>query len=831
MDIHSGAVKLVASQSATAEPGMPGASGEPPRLRVFPRDAVDEGGQPPRPQTDRGTGSPNDVIQSGLALTDQALCSAANFLSFALVGRVLGDEGLGVYSLGVTVAFLMLAVQQCLVSAPYTVFAARLHGRRKAAYAGSTFLQLLLVCGGVSGVSAVAAGVLLLCGAAEAASLAGVLAAALPFLLLRDYGRRHLFAHLRVGAAVIYDAVGGAAQMAALIGLAYTGRLTPGTAFLALAAGNIVVCLPWLAATMRTFRFSRRRLRRHAASNWMFGRWAFGARTVSVLTGYAPHWLLAGLVGVAATGVFSAYYTLVMAVNPLRVAMENLLAPKTARAFRQHGAAGLARLVWTSTFWLGGAVAIAGVGLIAGGDFVVRWIYVDEAFGGHLLTLTLLALGAVVDAVTVPADNGLRAMNRAGGDLSGVRRRTRLDGRARRSRYRPVRHCRSGRRGAGRPTAASGVVARGVSGGDLRRPPQGGRPMTWIAKPIAKLSSEELLRWNELLCANPALVSPFFRPEYAQIVAKSRADVEVAVHHHRGEITAFWPFQRQWRTTARPVGGSLCDFQGPISAGAASTWEPAELLSGCQLRAWDFDHLYPADALFADHCWTRHPSPFIDLSRGFEAYAVNQRQARRREPRDTQRVLRRIAQTQGEVTFCYDDRSPDTFEALRQWKSDQYRRTLLIDLFSYPWIIATLRNFWDLTDGPVRGLLSSLRVDGKLVAVHLGLLTPTVLHAWFPAYHVSRSELSPGRLLYLHLFQEAAARGVRRVDFALGDSQFKRSWKSGADEVAEGTLRRSGWASLAARGLFNAKQVARQSPLRTSAGTLYRKARIVLGYE
>ena len=140
--------------------------------------------------------------------------------------------------------------------------------------------------------------------------------------------------------------------------------------------------------------------------------------------------------------------------------------------------------------------------------------------------------------------------------------------------------------------------------------------------PIA-LTPEHLAAWADIQRADAALDSPYFRPEFTQAVAAVRGDVEVGVLEEGGEPVGFFPFQRGRRNVARPVGGMMSDFHGVVVRQGVA-WDPRQLLRGCGLSAWHFDHLIAAQEPFRPHHWSVAPSPYIDLSQGWEGYRSEQ---------------------------------------------------------------------------------------------------------------------------------------------------------------------------------------------------------------
>src|SRR5690606_23496280 len=81
----------------------------------------------------------------------------------------------------------------------------------------------------------------------------------------------------------------------------------------------------------------------------------------------------------------------------------------------------------------------------------------------------------------------------------------------------------------------------------------------------------------------------------------------------------------------------------------------------------------------------------------------------------------------------------------------------------------------------------TLRVDGRLAAVHLGLRTERTLHWWIPAYNPDFAQYSAGAILLRRLAEESARRGILRLDLGKGRERYKSSFASGSVPVATGS--------------------------------------------
>lgn len=338
------------------------------------------------------------------------------------------------------------------------------------------------------------------------------------------------------------------------------------------------------------------------------------------------------------------------------------------------------------------------------------------------------------------------------------------------------------------------------------------------------LTSDHIAAWSQMLAEDPALDSPFFRPEFTQAVAAVRDDVEVALLEDAGRTVGFLPYQRDAGNVGRPVGGYMSDFQGLILK-PGTECSPTDLIRGCGLRAWQFDHLLTSQARFRPYHWLTAASPYMDLSRGFDAYRAGRVNTSSDELSQTQRKIRKVQREVGPLRyepFCTD---LDILKTLFDWKMQQYRRIKVINYLQPDWTRALVDRLVRLRDNTFRGMLSALYLGDRLAAARFGIRSNGVLHGWIMAYDVSLAKYSPGSILLLETAKSAPELGVHRIDLGKGTEQYKQQFMSGAIQVAEGSVDLRTVSAAIRRGWRCTRELVRASPLRAPAQYLIRNAR------
>jgi O-antigen/teichoic acid export membrane protein len=343
-----------------------------------------------------------------LAILDQAILSGTSFLTTVLIGRAAGPEELGLYSLGFTLSVLILIVQESLVAAPYTVFAQRLHGAARAEYAGSALAHhgmLAILAAAALIVAAVAVG------AGGLGPVLGVLAVAVPFALLRDFGRRLCFAHGRMRAALVLDAATSLLQMLGLVAVMAGGWATAVAAQAVVGVACAVTAVGWLVAARADFAWRRETVAAELRRSWAFGKWVTAGQVVATVHGFALYWLLALVEGPTATGALVACMQLVMLSNPFLLGLSNALGPVAARAYADGGPAAVRGVATRAALVLGAGMGAFAVAVVVLGGVAMERLYGAE-YAGQEPILAVLAAALLAGGFSVAADHGLRALAR-----------------------------------------------------------------------------------------------------------------------------------------------------------------------------------------------------------------------------------------------------------------------------------------------------------------------------------------------------------------------------------------------------------------------------------
>ncbi len=357
----------------------------------------------------------SDTFSQGVcAILDQAVTSGGRFVSTILVGRACGADGLGLYSLGMSVAMIALAIQHSLITAPYTAFVHRRTGKSsQQRYAGSMLTAwILLAC--VIGLISLAASVILSTQRIEGrlSTLLTVLSIGIPILLLREFIRQLAFAKLQFKAALLVDSLAAFLQTAFLLVLSYRGQLTPGSAWLAIVSAYGMTCAVWFLISQGTFLVRKKDFIQDISQNWRFGRWDLASSVLMNCQLYLMHWCLALWVGVEATGVYAACATVLLFANPIIMGLGNFLMPRVSRTLSTEGIDAMAHVVRKATMVLAGAMTFFSIFAVTLGGFALSIFFGLETTAVHRVVISLLAASATVGSIGIGPEWALLAMQK-----------------------------------------------------------------------------------------------------------------------------------------------------------------------------------------------------------------------------------------------------------------------------------------------------------------------------------------------------------------------------------------------------------------------------------
>jgi CelD/BcsL family acetyltransferase involved in cellulose biosynthesis len=330
---------------------------------------------------------------------------------------------------------------------------------------------------------------------------------------------------------------------------------------------------------------------------------------------------------------------------------------------------------------------------------------------------------------------------------------------------------------------------------------------------IETLGEAEWTTWRAILAANPALASPYFRPEFARVAGGVSPRAAVAVFSRGGETVGFFPHQRRGGAM-QPLAAPMNDYHGVIAfPGMAPTLEEAAGALGAtrlNLTAW-----VGPTALGEDRRTVQ-----VELGdAGYGGWYAERRATHGKFFKDKERARRSMEAELGALRVERNLRDPAMLDWLIDLKRDQYRRTGRHDIFACGWTADLLQALLKEDGNGFGASMAALWAGDRLTAVEYSLHAGDQYHFWFPGYEPSLSRCSPGILLSLDTMRLASDHGYRTFDFGFEGEHYKKYFCNGFKLVREAVVLRPGLGatmSQAAVGALNLAGGGRGERLRTS---------------
>jgi O-antigen/teichoic acid export membrane protein len=369
------------------------------------------GGRPWKPISSWRTAAASWAGKGVLALADQGLIAASNFLLALLLARQLVPAQYGAYALALEVFLLLAVFYSSFVLEPMSVFGPSTYRDCMPEYLGVilrvhlwiTVTTMVLVGG--------AAWLIHEFGGADAlaVAMAGV-AVAGPCVLLFWVARRAFYIKLAPGSAVLGAVVYCAVILAGLLLCYREHLLSPMVAFVLMAGASLITAPALLLKLKPALRpvSGSPSTAEVAHCHWTYGRWALASSGASWAMGAVFYFSLTSFHGLAAAGEFKALLNLSSPASQGFAALSLLSLPYASRIHHAYGRGGVSRLTERLTLLYMGGTAVYFAILILLREPVLRWLYAGrylEVAGlvPWVAVALVLRIGATAQAIPLRA--------------------------------------------------------------------------------------------------------------------------------------------------------------------------------------------------------------------------------------------------------------------------------------------------------------------------------------------------------------------------------------------------------------------------------------------
>ncbi len=308
---------------------------------------------------------------------------------------------------------MLLGTQDSLITKPYSV---QLHepSGASAEHVFSVFILAVMLSVVAAITTAMAA---LLASAFDTfhgmIETALVLAAATPFILMREFSRRYAFAHLAIVHALVIDLCVAVPMLILIATLGMSGQLSASNTFAVMGITCGVASIGWFYLIRDQFGLNLSQLYPVLRRSWKMGKWFLSSQLAMQIQGYVTPWTILFIAGTIATGIYTACTTIVAFANPLLFGYFNVLLPRFVLTLRQEGVAALRRQACLAALLLAAIMGAFSLIVFAFGGVVMQLLFQGDYYSGYGELLTVLALASLAGSVGVPASLALAAAGHA----------------------------------------------------------------------------------------------------------------------------------------------------------------------------------------------------------------------------------------------------------------------------------------------------------------------------------------------------------------------------------------------------------------------------------
>lgn len=310
-----------------------------------------------------------------------------------------------------------------------------------------------------------------------------------------------------------------------------------------------------------------------------------------------------------------------------------------------------------------------------------------------------------------------------------------------------------------------------------------------------ELSSDDVALWRAHQAADPTLASPYFSPEWAQLIGAARDDARVCVLQ---DGAGFFAVQRLSRFAAMGAGAPIADYQGVVGLPGLPV-DAAAICHALEVGRIDLTHVPAGQAILRGAVAGSEGSWIAETFGARELYEAALKSRRSEFVRQTDKKQRKFEREYGPAEFRAVSSERADFEALLTWKNAQLAQSGQPKIWATPWVRQTLDACFARREARFGGALFTLKLDQKLVAAAFTLRSVRALNLWLIAHDEAYNAYSPGVQLTRMIIGWAADNGLAEVDFGPGDYQYKRQLATTQRMLERGAVARPSWSGAVRR--------------------------------
>lgn len=340
------------------------------------------------------------VRKSGIAVIDQALLSALNFLIAIILIKTVAKAEFGYYSILYPIALFAISIQNAIVNTPFTVLLASKKNAARRSYIASLFYGQVITVLPLLCLALLIIALLRWWGFDSMQSwLGAALCVAMAGMLCREFLRCYYYAQEQPQNVLKMD-IYYIAVYFTLIALAYTyAKMSVPTVFLIITLSSLLVATPIIYR--QRWSFQRIAISESFRENWKFGRWTLLGVLVTHIQTYGYLYLLGALLSSTAVAEVSASRLLMMPLVFIHAGWSRVSIPhgsklreqgQMSRVFKEQAIFSLVAVVAISVY-----VAI----LLSLSGFLKNFLFSEE----YAKSFEFLVFWAAIFVVAITASN------------------------------------------------------------------------------------------------------------------------------------------------------------------------------------------------------------------------------------------------------------------------------------------------------------------------------------------------------------------------------------------------------------------------------------------
>ncbi len=319
----------------------------------------------------------------------------------------------------------------------------------------------------------------------------------------------------------------------------------------------------------------------------------------------------------------------------------------------------------------------------------------------------------------------------------------------------------------------------------------------------SSLSASEADAWRGFCAAEPAFSNPLLGPDFARLVGQVREDARVACFRRDGRSVGFLAFHRRPGGPARPIGAAFSDYHALIPA-PGERLDADEALAAAGVSGLRVTALLDPRGAFHDMRPSEHDGHVMTLQGSASDHEAWLKAANPKRFKNWMRLRNRLERDVGDLKLTAQDVDPLALETLIDWKREQYVLTGAHDMLRPAWAQALYQAAFETRSGPLRGVMTTLRAGGRLVAGHFGVAGAGVYHAWLSAMDRELSACAPGQVLTFLMPWALEELGLETLDLGPGFAHYKAPFCTGQVAIQDGLAIAEGRAGRQVRSLERA---------------------------